>query len=672
MRSSTAGLGIVLALAVRAVFAQELVDSRDPPSEPGSEQRDAGRQYRQAQIDLYDALRGDSSPQVQVLAARVYFPDDGNSEMGGALRPKREDVVSRAVQLAPDDAFVQWMAADSGSYGSNQCGPTRRPEAEVGNLVRLEPDNAGALLYAVALAHAKGDQTALDDALTRMAGAARASDHSGDEIALWRKVYQTVPAARRADAMLGDDDASSVPLAALRHAQQRSAFRFPSSDSAVEAACKPDAQSERSWQRLGWCADAARLLATKGESLALRELGLKLLSLSGNQDVADLQRQYEWLKANSANPYANSNAFLDAPDATLADWRGAPHEIAATERRLERLGRPLAVPAGWNRADTTEGKDEAANDAAENAWQSYVSELLEDMRGSADVRSRASALSARKRLVGPIGVQPADAQAKASVSDELSELAAANPDDVLVQWLAASSGNDSAGAALANLQRLDPDNAATWTLALAAADADAKAILWRMASAKRYTEHLGEMMTPWLTAVRKRPPPADMVASFSELAVSSSAMPSAESLGAMIAFMTAMPGSTGASSLAPLYRACSGKAEDTSPLREDCIAAARLLLDSGNTLIAAQVGERLLRKVDAFGPADRERARHLAWWQSQLRDLEDSSEFEAYLTDFLTTGSEIEALRLAAARASKAEPPADWQSNTENEAAEGN
>ncbi|MGN6518587.1 MAG: hypothetical protein ACTHK2_04085, partial [Dokdonella sp.] len=146
--------------------------------------------YRQVERDLYDALRGAASPRQQVLAGRLYLDED---ETPSALRPKREEVVAQAARAAPQDAFVQWMAADAGSYYSSQCGPTRWPVAEVASLVRLEPDNAGALQYAVALAQAKQDDAALDEALARMASATRADDHLGDEIAEWRKVYMAHP-----------------------------------------------------------------------------------------------------------------------------------------------------------------------------------------------------------------------------------------------------------------------------------------------------------------------------------------------------------------------------------------------------------------------------------------------------------------------------------------------
>src|SRR5262249_43377017 len=74
-----------------------------------------------AQAVLFDRLRGDSSPRQQVLAGRLSFGEDDGTPT--ALRPKREEVVARAVRLAPDDVWVQWEGAVLGDYRSSLCGP---------------------------------------------------------------------------------------------------------------------------------------------------------------------------------------------------------------------------------------------------------------------------------------------------------------------------------------------------------------------------------------------------------------------------------------------------------------------------------------------------------------------------------------------------------------------
>ena len=65
------------------------------------------QKYRRDQRERFEALRSESSPRMQVLAGRIYLDRD---DPANKLLPKPEDVVVRAAQLAPDDAFVQWVA----------------------------------------------------------------------------------------------------------------------------------------------------------------------------------------------------------------------------------------------------------------------------------------------------------------------------------------------------------------------------------------------------------------------------------------------------------------------------------------------------------------------------------------------------------------------------------
>ena len=231
-------------------------------------------EYARTNIERYDALSASPSPRQQVLAGRIYLEQE--EETPALIRPRRADVVARAVQLAPDDSFVQWMAADQGSYTSSQCGPTKRPEAEVSNLVRLEPDNAAAWRFAVALASAIGDQAGVDDALSRMASASRADDHSIEQLEEWTKAFSATPEPKitweHADSDLSNDD--HAMLAGLG----KIGSAYSSVASVVLGVCTMEVDNDRIWKRLGWCADAATTLASRGSSLALREEGLALLA----------------------------------------------------------------------------------------------------------------------------------------------------------------------------------------------------------------------------------------------------------------------------------------------------------------------------------------------------------------------------------------------------------
>jgi hypothetical protein len=508
------GWKIVLVLMSTAIAAH----AADAPSSSTVDETDGeamAAKYKQAQVAFFDALRSDPSPRQQVLAGRLYLAED---DTPSALRPKRVDVVTRAASLAPDDAVVQWLAADQGSYYSTQCGPTHWPESEVANLVRLEPDNAGALQYAAALAHAKGDQTGVDDALARMASARRADDHLGDEIAAWTRAHVAHPVASPFAASAGEEEASPQSNA-LMSALQQTGFRSSPAATALESACKPDADTDRTWQRLGWCADAGVLLATRGNSFNLRELGLKMLAAAGatRGDLADLQRSFDWLKANAANPMQNGAAFTDTASDRAADWNGAPGEIVATERRLERIGKPLTPPAGWTPASEESAEDPDVK-AALQSWQDYVKAVINGLRGSGDVREQALALASGSSMTAWFSEGSVQASTevngttKPPADTALADLAAASPGDLLVQWIAATaSGGARDAAALANAQRLDKDNAAVWALSLDDPAVDATQTLQHMAASHRYDEHSADILPIWLAAVKRHPVPADMI-----------------------------------------------------------------------------------------------------------------------------------------------------------------
>jgi hypothetical protein len=666
-----AGLQIVLVLALRAASAQEATVA--PPPAPAADDlagveeiKADGDTYKQAQIVLYDTLRRDSSPDRQVLAGRLYVDDD---DVPAALRPKRAEVVARAARLAPDDAFVQWMAADQGSYYSSQCGPTQWPETEVANLLRMEPDNAAALQFAVALAHAKGDQAALDEALVRMASAQRADDHLSDEIVAWRKTYVAHPDPLT----FGSDANASADDKALLRALQQTGFHSAPTGSALEAACKPDAASERAWQRLGWCADAGVLLATRGNSFTLRELGLKMLAAAGatRDDLSDLQRQIDWLQANASNPMQNSEAFEDASSDRAADWQGGAGEITATERRLKRTGKPLMPPVGWTKAIDAEPEEDASAKSGRDAWNTYIATLVDALQGSANARERAVGLSTAKLTEQWFGDAATAAKAKESppaTAKPLVDLAAANPDDIIVQWVAATNlEGPQANAAKANAQRLDADNAAAWAFSLDAIASDATQTLQRMAASARYDDHAADTLTIWGATVGKHPLPQALL----DTARMMSSIPSMSEDAAGKSTAIAMAGMTalGIATISNINAACRSPSAEASR-KEACIAVGHRMLDSGRSLVTVMIGAQLLRTFDVLGPDDQTRARQIAWWGENLHELIGNGDtLVAFFDDYASTHSEIEALRLAATRAGKAEPPAGWQSPAEKQAA---
>jgi hypothetical protein len=653
MDSRSLGLGIVLVLGAHGGVVRAV--------EAGGA---AVREYKQSELSLYDAIVADSSPATQVLAGRFFFDD---AELG--LRPKVADVVARAANLAPEDAFVQWLAADVGRYWTSQCGPVSYPEHEVAALVRLEPDNAAALSYAVALAQAKNDASGTDDALARMAAARRADDHLGEEIARWRAVYLAQPpqTAGFGEALV---EQGTPEQSALSQALMKTTFRTPAARSGLESACKPDAHSERAWQRIGWCVDAGLLLAGKGNSFALRDEGLAMLEAAGatSEDLADLRRGIEWLKANAAS-YVNPNAFSDTPADRAADWDGAPGEIAATERRLARLGLPATPPAGWA-APGDNGAEKAEDSASTTAWRDYLTGLIDEMRGSTDAREQALALTSAAAIPWlAADSSGSDAASQASENrTKLVGLAASHRDDVLVNWLAAASVEPDP-ATLANLQRIDGDNAATWALSFGSADVDVDATLRRMAGSRRYDAHYIDLLGVWNEAIARHGVPQEAVDAIGNVMPEPAKTLSADDARATMSAMFAIMGSISAVRYDALDAAC---ANADPARRAACTAVGRVMFDGARTLLTARIGEMLLRKSGALDDeADRTRARQLAWWtQNAPETFGDSASKSRYVEDTLASKSELEAIRAAMKRSGKLDPPPGWESPAEQSDAE--
>jgi len=648
MNVRVVGLGIVLVLGVPSGTAT----AQDVTADEA-----ALSQYRQRQLEIYDVVTADSSPRTQVLAARLSLDKDDLH-----LRPKVSDIVARATNFAPDDAFVQWTAADAGGYWSSQCGPAEYPESAVASLVRLESDNAGALSYAVALAQVKGDANAVDESLARMAGAKRADDHRGEEIAAWRAVYLAHPAA---DAPQSDDSLRTSEQNALTEALLR-AGSYASAAKAVENACRPDARSDNPWQRLGYCVDAGILLARKGNSFALRDEGIAILQAAGatSDDLADLEREIAWLKANAASIFVNTNAFGDAPADAAADWNGAPSEIEATLRRLARLGLPATPPATWAQRAELDAPPDPAEASAAAAWRDYLSGLVGAMRESVDVHEKALAIASSPILAWVAQRSneiPASADADRA---SLVALAASHRDDALVSWIAATfvvgPGVPDA-ATLANLQRIDGDNAAAWALSLGAPDADTDATLRSMAASSHYDERYIELLGIWSRAVQRHAvtdETLDAYASLMPTGVKAGRITSADMRGTT-SVMFATAGSVSMVRYSALADACTNAAGER---QASCIAIARLMFDGARSLMAARIGEMLLGKTAAFDQSELERARRIDWWyRSATEALADGSASGRYVEDTLAAKNEIEALRLAATRAGKAEPPPDWK-----------
>jgi len=334
------------------------------------------------------------------------------------------------------------------------------------------------------------------------------------------------------------------------------------------------------------------------------------------------------------------------------------------------------APAGEQTAivstpDYLAGNDEgeAPNpqaEAAEKAWLNYQASVLDALRHSPAPRDWALA------TVAGLAFDKQDG-ATGNERDALLERAmAAAPDDALVQWIAVMRLQPTAvesAAPLRRLQLLEPDNAAVWleTLIPAQKRNDAAVVdraLNRMASSSRFDGHFTDLSRALLDAYQ-RTPPAATVAAQDDPFRSASVAPYA--YAAAITSATALP------AFQDLLNACRVDPLTGANTQRsiDCAAAGRLMAARSDTLIASRIGLTMLRLSRTFSDDDVSQARTQDWLREQFTtkllasagspDESSAEDMITYQSDWIETGSEVEAMRRAVARAGiPVTPPDDW------------
>jgi hypothetical protein len=355
--------------------------------------------------------------------------------------------------------------------------------------------------------------------------------------------------------------------------------------------------------------------------------------------------------------------FYDHPEdlpASLADWNGVNNEVAAIEHRLKRLGLPSIPPPGWAKRPAW-GED--ASEDSTKAFAEYLARVLEDLKSSASPEARVVATVNASYVRALLhGITQADSAGAATPKGESVEtIAAANPTNLKIQWLAARAQDVPAAAvasAIANIQNAEGDNAAAWGLSLeraSASNAQVEALLQRMATSARYEMHLNYGASPLLEAMRRQPPPKRLQTPWMSrgpnLSDDDFAKRTALSIGEMwFTTIGALEDVCGIES------AAAGSARN-----EACKAIGKLLMQKGESDVHVFQGRRILRGLNALDAADADRARHVEWWREVMFRQEHSGNVTAYLDDSIATGDEVEALRRSAERLGKSEPPANWK-----------
>ncbi|WP_440223876.1 hypothetical protein ACQQ2N_01360 [Dokdonella sp. MW10] len=623
---------------ILATLAATLMSS---PAMPSTE---LPQVFKRTRLTLFEGLVADPSPRRQVLVAGFY--DHGEAPPS----PRPADVVARAVAQLPDDAFVQWYAAYHGDYGT--CFACRQlPTAAVTNLLRLEPDNAVGWIFSVALASARKDAEGIDLALSKLAGATHVDDHAMQAFTEWHTAFLSGL----------EEELLSIPIeempadvTAFSSAMSKVKFRASAAAAPIVAACRQT--DARATSRRAPCAKAGLLLASKGNSPELRKLGLDVLEAVGERSSATraLQRQYDWLDAHDGRWDEDASDPVESTRHLLGAWDGAPNRIATIERRLSRLGKPLKPPSGWRRPvkESLERESSSPIPDGEHPWEKHAIAVGASLRTSKDPVDLAVAWALAERGASN---DPATIANAGSIVD----LARANADNIDVQWIAARHAGSRAGA-LANLQRLAPANIAVWLVALPGEDGDPELTTQLLAAAARGT-HYTDPGVAMLGIVASKANTIRPAAGSVERMHGIMSHVSADTFGSVFTLISADALIARPWNFAP---ACRPDAPQIRQRRADCIAVARNLLHHGNTRTSVYA-QSVLDPLSAETPVDLAKARERSWWLYVAADLRGSGS-DVVVKDTATTGSEIEAARLAAERRGRLLPPKEWRTPWED------
>jgi hypothetical protein len=281
-------------------------------------------------LSVRHALFDHGTPRDLALAA---IAPGSSAEPIGPL----DDQMFRAASLAPDDALVQWLAANRLLAAHDEA----RAAIAIETLIRLEPYNASVWALALSLAVARHDDAATDDALAHMAKSTRADEHIADALHAWLAAYEGHPR----------------PLSAFANPAEAGAAPFVDAMAKASAAALPsyrpflDACSTENTHRHDVCATAARVMLYHASSLASRRLGFTLLRTLGADNVTDedraARRELAWISANASRV----SGFADLDPLAIAahreDWRTLGDEYEIMQRAMHRAGLPAEAPLGW-------------------------------------------------------------------------------------------------------------------------------------------------------------------------------------------------------------------------------------------------------------------------------------------------------------------------------------
>ncbi len=318
---------VLLALVAGACIAiVSTVAAVDLPTQ--EEARALAQQHTDTVIET---LLAEGTPRSLTLAATAMLPIGENAAVIGQ---RQRELFEQAATSAPDDAWIQWMAA----LNASSNGPIS--EFAIA-LQRLEPDNGAVWLFPLQAAARAKDSRGMTETLARI-GTARSYQSPFVTTALeWLKFYRANPITPPPGFTVERSSASAFTMAVARAAAVAMTPNF-----APMAACKSRDQPLQADRREA-CLSAGRLMLTQSNTLDSMLIGATLVRLAGAEDAAEITHNFKYF--SQENLIRSKAALNDPAEFALyqADWVQTRNEVQVARNLLTRAGIPLLPPADW-------------------------------------------------------------------------------------------------------------------------------------------------------------------------------------------------------------------------------------------------------------------------------------------------------------------------------------
>ncbi|HET9032505.1 MAG TPA: hypothetical protein VFN25_06330 [Dokdonella sp.] len=282
---------------------------------------------------LIDALLAKGTPRAIALAATsLSYADRGSRP---AIDERRLELLDRAAQMAPDDAWVQWLAV----AGATPSGSLSEPLLA---LQRLAPDNGAIWLFQLRRATQAKDNSGINEALHRIGASSHFDDYFTTNATEWLKFLRDYPLP---ETYAIADKAMTERMVLISANSRAAATYLPGAFSAISV-CKPKSEPLTADRRAA-CLAAGRLMLNQSSSLSSMAAGAAVLRAAQAADTDDITRNQKYFTEEYAIAANEAIANPDEIESYVSDWIQTRNEVQFARNLLTRAGIPLLPPADW-------------------------------------------------------------------------------------------------------------------------------------------------------------------------------------------------------------------------------------------------------------------------------------------------------------------------------------